>query len=123
LRKDTSDLDVRNKYAMTFVSSDNPMRGILMLREITQYYPENEDAQFNLGVLSMQSGQFQKAVERFDQVLAINDNRHQARLLSAVANISLGNVTEAEKILLDLKERTDDPEILSAVETYMSEIK
>ncbi|MEM8566688.1 MAG: peptidase, partial [Bacteroidota bacterium] len=65
LEKQPDNLGVKNKIAMTLVSSSNPMQGILMLREILQEDPDNEQATFNLGVLSMQSGQYEKAVERF----------------------------------------------------------
>ena len=40
------------------------MQGIMMLREVLEEDPKNELALFNMGMLSIQSGQYDKAVER-----------------------------------------------------------
>src|SRR5690606_17086210 len=70
LEKDPSRLDVKTKIAMTHVSSSNPMQGITLLREILEEDPTNESALFNMGVLSMQSGQYKMAAERFEALVA-----------------------------------------------------
>ncbi len=57
LDKDPSRLDLKTKIAMTYVSSANPMQGITMMREILKQDPQNEDALFNMVVVSMQYGQ------------------------------------------------------------------
>lgn len=45
--------------------SDNPMEGILKVREVAQKNPDNLYAQMILGLGGMKSGQFDKAIERF----------------------------------------------------------
>lgn len=54
-----------------------PMKGIMMLREVVQKDPNHEMAQYNLGMLSVKSGQMDKAIERFKTVLKINPNRSE----------------------------------------------
>ena len=58
LKQQPDDLNTQAKMAMTLVSSDNPMQGILKLREIIEKDPDNEFVLLNLGLLSMQTGQF-----------------------------------------------------------------
>jgi tetratricopeptide (TPR) repeat protein len=45
--------------------SDNPMEGILQVRQIAQKDPNNFYAQMILGLGGMKSGQYDKAIERF----------------------------------------------------------
>jgi FimV-like protein len=61
--------------------TSNPMQGIMMLREVVAKNPEHEMAQFNLGILSVKSGQYDKAVERFNKVLEINPSNYEARYM------------------------------------------
>ncbi len=48
--------------------SDNPMQGILPIREIAKNNPDNIYAQYILGLGGKKSGQFDKAIERFEIV-------------------------------------------------------
>lgn len=54
--------------AVALVQGQEPMRGIMMLREIVQEDPDNVEAHWHLGLFSVQSGQFDKALERFKKV-------------------------------------------------------
>ena len=47
----------------------NPMQGIMMLRGILDEDPQNEKALFNMGRLSMVSGQFEIAIQRFETLV------------------------------------------------------
>ena len=122
LERDSSHVDVKVKYAMTFVSARNPMKGILMLREVSEKHPDNEQAQFNLGALSMQSGQYDKAVDRFDNVIRINPGNIEAKVFKAVSLIESGKRKEAKQILTNLKGEIDDPEMMATIEGYLREL-
>ena len=61
LDKKPHDSPTKIKLALTYVASENPMQGIFMLREVLQQDPENRDALYQMGILSMQTGQFDKA--------------------------------------------------------------
>jgi len=54
------------------------MEGVALLREIVASEPEHVQAQYELGVLSVRSGQFDKALERFNTVLQIEPSLIQA---------------------------------------------
>jgi len=114
--------DLKAKIAMTYVSSSNPMQGILMLREIVEIDPENVEAIFNLGLLSRQSGQFDKAVERFEKLISIDESNIQARFLLGLSYLDLENKAEAKKHFEIIKNTSDDPAVLTTVEGYLKEI-
>jgi tetratricopeptide (TPR) repeat protein len=61
---DSSRIGLGATYMFGHVS-DNPMQGILPIREIAEKHPDNLYAQMMLGLGGIQSGQYQKAVDRF----------------------------------------------------------
>src|SRR5690606_38551350 len=59
-----TNLDAKTKQAMTYLSDANPMQAITTLREVLAQDPDNKLALYNMGMLSIQSGQYDRAVER-----------------------------------------------------------
>jgi tetratricopeptide (TPR) repeat protein len=57
---------------------DNPMKGILMLRELDTKFPENAQVLFQLAKLAMRTNQYDKAVLRLEQILKKNPNNPDA---------------------------------------------
>jgi Flp pilus assembly protein TadD len=83
-------------------NSDSPeaqMKGILQMRSLSQEYPENIDLQWSMGIFSMQSGQFKKAVERFKNVLNIDSNRQEANMQLAICYKNLQDTINARLVL------------------------
>jgi tetratricopeptide (TPR) repeat protein len=64
--------DVQVKLGMTHLSGNNPMVGITMIRQVAEKYPENALALYQLGMLSVSTGQYDKAIERFKALLEID---------------------------------------------------
>jgi len=60
--------------AIELVNGPNPMEGITILREIVADDQDNVDAHYWLGVFSVKSGQYDKAIERFNKVMTIEPN-------------------------------------------------
>ncbi len=101
--------------AMTYVNTENPMQGIMMLREILEEDPTNEVALFNMGILSMRSNQYSRAVERFQQIVVNNPSNTKARFYLGVSLLETGKNDEARKELKQVKEQEKDPAILQAI--------
>jgi Flp pilus assembly protein TadD len=83
-------------------NSDSPedqMNGILQMRNLSQEYPENIDLQWSMGIFSMRSGQFNKAVERFKNVLNIDSNRQDANIQLAICYKNLHDTINARLVL------------------------
>lgn len=115
-------LDVKAKMAMTYVTSSNPMQGITMLREVIAKDPKNELALFNLGILSMQSGQYDRAIERFTQIMKLNPTNAEARLYLAISYVETGRKKEAKELFTSLKSEEKDPAIQATVTEYLQKL-
>lgn len=122
LERDSSRLDIKNKIAMTYVSSSNPMRGISMLREILEKDPENEEAIMNMGLLSLQSGQYDKAVERFEQLTKINAANIQGQFYLGLCYYQLGDKEKAKTQFELVKSLGNDATMMAAVDGYLKEL-
>lgn len=70
------------RQAIDLVNGENPMEGIMQLRELIQKDSTNVDAQYYLGLFSVKSGQNEKAVDRFEKVLALrpDDIKYQVEV-------------------------------------------
>lgn len=115
LDKNPNLLLAKANMAMTYVSTQTPMQGIMLLREVLQQDPTNEVALFNLGLLSMRSNQYDRAIERFRQILAVNPNSRKARFYLGVSLVEKGEKGEAKKVFTEVKATEKDPQILAAV--------
>ena len=107
---------------MTYISS-SPMQGINMLMEVLKADPQNESALFNLGMLSIQSGQNEKAVERLETLVKINPNHTQAQLLLGIAWMNLGDKTKARAQFEKVKQMDKDPAVQATVDSYLKDLK
>lgn len=108
-------LTAKANMAMTYVNTENPMQGILMLREVIDADPTNELALFNLGILSMRSNQYSKAADRFRQILANNAANTKAKFYLGVSLVELGDKEQASKVLSEVKKEEKDPAIQQAI--------
>lgn len=122
LEADPGNLEVKTNIAMTYVSTSNPMKGIVMLREILEKNPDHEGALFNMGLLSMQSNQFEKAKERFERLHELNPDHLQAEFFLAVSYFNLGSKRKAKEHFEKLQTRETDPGILATIENYLKDI-
>jgi len=52
--------------------ADNPMKGVKMLLDLDRSYPDNSRILFHLGRLAIQTGQYEKAVERLEKSLSLD---------------------------------------------------
>jgi tetratricopeptide (TPR) repeat protein len=122
IEADPERLDLKTKVAMTYVSSSNPMQGIVMLREILEKDESNQEALFNMGLLSMQSGQYKKAAERFEDLVSYHPEHLQGNFYLAVSYFESKQKNKAKKQFELVKSMTQDPMILNSVETYLDRI-
>ena len=81
--------------AVAKVSGENPMEGILELRALADESPPNLDAVMWLGRFSIQSGQLDKARERFDQVIDAQPDRVEAYWERAMLDMEEGYLEDA----------------------------
>lgn len=76
--------------AVQKVSGENPMEGILALRAMAESDPPNVDAVVWLGIFGIQSGQFDKARERFSEALTLEPGHLEATWQLAMLDMEEG---------------------------------
>ena len=90
--------------------ADNPqsqMKGILQMRSLSEKYPENADLQWNMGLFSIQSGQYEKAVTRFEKVINIDAKRLEAYMQLAMSYLALKDTSAATRVLISLIDKSE----------------
>lgn len=73
--------------ALNYMGNDQgPMKGIKMLDRISELHPENTIAIARLAEFSMQTGQFQKAVGRFEALVNATKGEEQVNALLGLSD-------------------------------------
>ena len=81
--------------AIDQVNGPNPMVGILALKALAEAEPPNVDAVIELGRFSIQSGQFDKARERFAQAIDLAPERSEPLIQLGMLELDGGSPAEA----------------------------
>lgn len=102
---------------------EQPMQGILKLRKIAEENPENEEAQLYLGIFSIQSGQYDKAVERFNNVIKINNQNSYAYQLLGQAYELMNDTLKAISNYELFVQKTDDENSKKEIEKHLKNLK
>lgn len=91
LELDADNLDAKTGLGSAYVSgTNNPMAGIALLREVVEADPSHVGANKSLGLFSMQSRQFDRAIDRFKTVVSIQpDAESYFYLATSYENIGL----------------------------------
>jgi len=107
---------------MTFVAGPNPMQGITLLREVLDEDPQNEMAIYNLGMLAITSGQLDKAVERFETLLALDPKNPEAHFYVGYCLFELGRKEESKSYFQKVIELGIDGDFVNASRDYLKRI-
>lgn len=99
-----------------------PMQAVLSIRDVAEKFPENIKANFTLGVMSMQTGQYEKAQERFLKVLKSDAQNLDAHLLLARAKTSIGDSLGAIESLESALETLSSEETKNAIREELASI-
>ncbi len=114
--------DLAARAAMTQVTGNNPMVGILKLRELAEEDPGSVEAQYNLGLLSIQSGQFEKAIDRFIKVTELDPTNAEGYFYLGVSYLEMGNDKKAKENFSYVAKEGNDPAIIKLLEDYLKKI-
>ena len=103
--------------------SDNPMQGILPVREIAQKDPGNIYAQMILGLGGKKSRQFDKAIERFTLVVQKQPDNVEALFNLAECYEEKGDKATAVKWYEAVKKLVKIPEAQKELDKRITELK
>lgn len=114
--------NAKANLALTYVTSESPMRGIAMLREILEEEPNHEQALLNLGLLSITSGQLDRAIERFETLKAAHPENYQARLYLGYCLLETGQNNKAKQEFEFVLSSDAEESLKSAATQYLESI-
>jgi len=103
--------------------ADNPMEGILKVRQVVEKDSTNIFAQMVLGQGSLLSGQYDRAIDRFERVLALQPVNLEAILLMAEVFERKEDKANAIKWYSKALPLAPNPAMRSALEKRINELK
>ncbi len=123
-QSDSLNQDIQTNLGIAYTQSGTqPMKGIALLLKVTQANPANFEAQFNMGLFSMQSGQYDKAIGRFKTAMELRSDLPEIRLYLSEALTGAGQMEEARKTLQELKNLTRDTMLIQEVDRRLNQIQ
>ncbi|MFN3529071.1 MAG: tetratricopeptide repeat protein [Bacteroidia bacterium] len=121
---DPNDLDMRADLANAIVTGTaQPMRGIQQLLDIVKEEPHHLKANVHLARLAITSGQHDKAVERFSNIIGWYPAFADAYLGLGEAYYNLGELDKAIQTLELYKGLVRDEGVIAQVDQYINSIK
>jgi tetratricopeptide (TPR) repeat protein len=124
LDKNPSNLNAKTDLGVSYAEgSAEPMKGIMLLREVVSADPNHEMAQFNLAMLSIKSGQLDKAIDRLNTVLKINSKRVDVYFYLGQVYASSGDNAKAIESYNNFVTKTDDPNAAAEVKKMITALE
>jgi tetratricopeptide (TPR) repeat protein len=103
--------------------SDNPMQGILKVKEIVDKNPQNVYGNLILGLGGKKSAQYPKAIERFIAVIKLQPSNLEA-MINLAECYELSNQNEAAiEWYNKVKKLVNRPEAIEAIDKRIKELK
>jgi len=119
---DGNNLDAKTGLGAAMVTgTNNPMSGIAILREVVAKDPNNIHANKTLGLFSLQSRQFDKAIERFKIVVALKPDAESYFYL-ATGYENIGLKSEAIAAFQKSKALAADPTLSQFIDRRIEEL-
>jgi len=116
-------LDAKTDLGLCYAEgTSEPMKGIMLLREVIEKNPDHENALFNLGILSVRSGQYDKAVERFSRVVALNPARTEMYFMIGKAYMMQGNKAKAAENFEKFKNSSADVTMINETNNLLNQL-
>ncbi len=123
LKLKPASLEAKTGLGTAYVNGGaTPMQGIALLLEVVKQDPNNRSANLNLGMFSMKSGQYEKAVERFKTVINQKPD-FEPYFYLAESYKQLGHKSEAIAAYQKCKELMPDPVFGQRIDQYIKELK
>jgi tetratricopeptide (TPR) repeat protein len=120
---DSTNLEAKTGLGITIVNGMGaPMSGIAMLLDVVKKDPKNLKANMSLGTFAIKSGQFDKAIIRFNDIIATKPSP-DAYFYLATAYENLGKNEEAVNAYLNSKKLAANPTLSTFIDKKVAELK
>ena len=96
----------------------------MMLREILEQNPENREAIFNLGLLAIRSGQYDRALDRFKKLIDLDAEDFEAVFYLGVVYSELGQNQESiEQFRKYIEYEGAEPALKATASDYIKDLE
>jgi len=119
---DTSKINLGACYLFGNIS-DNPMQGILKVKEVVDKNPQNTYGQLILALGGKKSGQYEKAIERFLIIIKLEPNNIEAMVNLAECYELTNQKNSAIQWYTVVREKVNIPAAKEAVTKRIQELK
>jgi len=120
---DSTSVDAKTGLGITIVDGVGmPMQGIAMLLDVVKKDPKNLKANMSLGTFAIKSGQFDKAITRFSDIIAIKPTP-DAYFYLATAYENLGRNEEAIDAYVKSRKLAGNPTLSKFIDEKIIELK
>lgn len=124
LELEPNNVEAKINLAACYVEgSPDPMKGIGMLKEVEKTDSNNINLQLNFAFFSERSGQWDKAIARFEKVLKIQPDFIEAYLHLADAYQQKGDTKKTIESLEKYITLVDDITIKAEIQDYINKLK
>ena len=128
LAMNPDNLSAKVKLGTCYVESasllgNQPMTGITLLREVLQKDSTNIEANLQLGLFSVTSQQYDKAIARFLRILRIDSTHVDMYVYLGDTYLSMGKKQEAIESYENYKEKVNDTLIVRNIDNYIKKLK
>lgn len=102
---------------------NQPMKGITLLREVIRKDSNNIEANLQLGLFSVTSQQFDKAIERFSRILRIDSTHIDMYVYLGDTYLTMGEKQKAIASYENYKTKVKDTLIIKNIDEYIIKLK
>ncbi len=121
---DSTNTEAKTGLGVTIVNGMGaPMEGIAMLLDVVKTEPNNVKANTNLGLFAIKSGQYDKAITRFNTMISNGNVTPEIYFYLGTAYEFLGKNTEAIDAYLNSKKIAASSTISTFVDKKVAELK
>ncbi len=124
LKLDSNSQDAKLAMASAYIQGTaQPMIGVQMLLGMVRESPKDIPANMMLGRMSIRSGQFEKAIKRFETVLEQEAENKEALYFLAQAYEGTGNNKKAIELLEECKRIVNNPDFSRDIDQHINSLK
>ncbi|MCF8255547.1 MAG: tetratricopeptide repeat protein [Bacteroidia bacterium] len=119
-----NNVDAKNALAICYIQNDlDIMKGVQLLKDVTKRDSNNLEANYTLGMLSMRSGQVDKAAARFETLVRIQPMNAEFHYYLGEAYAQMGKKNEAIKAYETFKGLVPDEEAKKNIDISINNLK
>ena len=124
LKLNPNNVEAKIKLASCYLEDEkDPMKGISLLREIEKTDSNNINLQLTFGYASFKSGQWDRAIKRFNKVLELNPEYLDAYIYLADVYERKGDKEMTIKTLEAYSKKLNNQEAKKEIEKYINKLK